>query len=72
VTAFSKDIMRHAARCSVVVVGACVLSPWLVLGGQAAFSVLTAPGNVGIGVDATLTGPRRDTLSGDTSDNRTA
>lgn len=42
-----------------------------VLGGQAAFSVLTAPGNVGLGIDATLTGPRGNAISGTATDNRT-
>jgi hypothetical protein len=42
-----------------------------VLGGQAAFSILGAPGNVGVGIDATLTGPRGNTVSGVATDNRT-
>lgn len=33
--------------------------------------MLTAPGNVGVGIDATLTGPRGNTISGTASDNRT-
>jgi hypothetical protein len=41
-----------------------------VLGGQAAISVLGAPGNVGAGIDATLTGPRGNTISGSATDNR--
>ncbi|WP_312022770.1 SphA family protein [Bradyrhizobium sp. 2S1] len=32
---------------------------------------LTAPGNIGVGVDATLTGPRGNTISGVATDNRT-
>jgi len=36
-----------------------------VLGGQAAFGILGVPGNVGIGIDATLMGPRA------VNDNRT-
>src|SRR5262249_54063769 len=35
-----------------------------VLGGQAAFSVFAVPGDVGVGIDATLTGPRGRTISG--------
>ena len=46
-------------------------SPMSVLGGQAAFSILTAPGNVGVGIDATLTGPLGNTISGARTDNRT-
>jgi hypothetical protein len=42
-----------------------------VLGGQAAFTVLGAPGNVGVGVGATLTGPAGNAVSGARSDNRT-
>ena len=40
------------------------------LGGQAAVTVLGAPGNVDVGIDATLTGPRGNTISGHASDNR--
>jgi hypothetical protein len=42
-----------------------------VFGGQAAFSVLAAPGNVGVGIGATLTGPLGNTVSGVKTDNRT-
>lgn len=42
-----------------------------VLGGQAAITFLAAPGNVGVGVDATLTGPRGNSISGSASDSRT-
>jgi hypothetical protein len=42
-----------------------------VLGGQAAFSVLGDPGHVDVGIDATLTGPRGNTISGSTTDHRT-
>jgi hypothetical protein len=42
-----------------------------VLGGQAAFGVFAVPGNVGVGIDATLTGPRGRTISGTAHDERT-
>jgi hypothetical protein len=45
-----------------IVQGVTYTSALPVLGGQAAFSVLGAPGNVGVGVGATLTGPRGDGL----------
>jgi hypothetical protein len=41
-----------------------------VLGGQAAFTVLAAPGNVGVGIGGTLTGPLGNTVSGVETDNR--
>jgi hypothetical protein len=41
-----------------------------VLGGQAAVAFLAAPGNVGVGIDARLTGPAGNTISGSTGDNR--
>jgi hypothetical protein len=59
------------AHGDALALGLTYTSPTPVLGGQAAFSVLTAPGNVGIGVDATLTGPRGNAVSGATTDNRT-
>ena len=31
----------------------------------------TAPGNIGVGIDATLTGPRGNAISGGVNDNRT-
>jgi hypothetical protein len=46
-------------------------SPLSVLGGQAAFTVFAAPGNVGVGIGAALTGPRGNTISGAATDNRT-
>lgn len=42
-----------------------------VLGGQAAVTVLGVPGHVDAGIDATLTGPRGNTISGARTDNRT-
>lgn len=51
--------------------GITYTSPLSVLGGQAAFTVLAAPGNVGVGIGATLTGPRGNSISGNTIDNRT-
>ena len=51
--------------------GLTYVSPMPVLGGQAAVSILGVPGNVGVGIDATLTGPRGNSISGAVSDNRT-
>jgi len=59
------------AHADVLVQGLTYTSPMPVLGGQAAFTVLAAPGNIGVGIDATLTGPRGNTISGSASDNRT-
>src|SRR5262249_28463724 len=59
------------AHVDALVQGITYTSPMAVLGGQAAFTVLAAPGNVGIGIDATLTGPRGNNISGSASDNRT-
>src|SRR5215468_491375 len=59
------------AHADVLVQGVTYTSPLPVLGGQAAFSILGAPGNVGVGIDATLTGPRGNTVSGVATDNRT-
>ena len=41
------------------------------LGGQASLAVLGAPGQVNVGIDATLTGPRGNNISGHASDTRT-
>src|ERR1700754_5125011 len=46
------------AHADVLVQGITYTSPMPVLGGQAAFTLLTAPGNIGVDVDAALTGPR--------------
>ena len=59
------------AHGDALALGITYVSPLSVLGGQAAFSVLAAPGNVGIGIDATLTGPRGNAISGTSIDNRT-
>ncbi|MDF0579258.1 SphA family protein [Bradyrhizobium yuanmingense] len=59
------------AHADALVQGITYTSPMPVLGGQAGFSILAAPGNVGVGVDASLTGPRGNTISGGQSDNRT-
>jgi hypothetical protein len=59
------------ARADAVVQGVTYTFATPVLGGQAAVSVLGAPGNLNVGIDATLTGPRGNTISGSASDNRT-
>jgi hypothetical protein len=59
------------ARADAVVQGLTYTFATPVLGGQAAVSVLGAPGNLDVGIDATLTGPRGNTISGHASDNRT-
>ena len=59
------------ANADAVVQGLTYTFATPVLGGQAAISVLGAPGNVGAGIDATLTGPRGNTISGSATDNRT-
>ena len=58
------------ANADVLVQGITYVSAMPVLGGQAAFSILGAGGNVGAGIDATLTGPRGNSISGSVSDNR--
>lgn len=60
-----------SANVNVLAVGITYTSPPPVLGGQAAFGLLTAPGNVGAGIDSTLTGPRGNTISDVATDNRT-
>jgi hypothetical protein len=59
------------AHADVDAQGLTYVSPLPVLGGQAAFSVIGAGGNIGLGIDATLTGPRGNTISGSATDNRT-
>jgi hypothetical protein len=59
------------AHADALVEGITYTSPMPVLGGQAAFTVLAAPGNIGAGIGATLTGPLGNTISGNKFDNRT-
>ena len=59
------------AHADALVEGVTYTSALPVLGGQAGFSVLAAPGNVGAGVSASLTGPLGNTISGTKFDNRT-
>lgn len=59
------------AHGDALALGITYTSPMSVLGGQAAFSILTAPGNVGVGIDATLTGPLGNSISGVKTDDRT-
>lgn len=59
------------AHADVLVQGITYTSAMPVLGGQAAVTLITAPGNIGVGIDATLTGPRGNTISGSATDNRT-
>jgi hypothetical protein len=60
-----------SAHGDALVQGITYTSPLAVLGGQAAFTVLAAPGNLGATIDATLTGPRGNAVSGVATDNRT-
>jgi hypothetical protein len=59
------------AHADVLVEGVTYTSALPVLGGQAGFSVLAAPGNLGVGINATLTGPLGNAISGSKFDNRT-
>jgi hypothetical protein len=59
------------ARADAIVQGFTYTFATPVLGGQAAVSVLGAAGSVNAGIDATLTGPRGNTISGSATDNRT-
>jgi hypothetical protein len=59
------------AHADGVAVGLTYVSALPVLGGQASLSVFGIPGNVGVGIEATLTGPRGNSISGNESDNRT-
>jgi hypothetical protein len=60
-----------SARADAIVQGVTYTFATPVLGGQAAVSLLGAPGNVNVGIDATLTGPRGNTISGHATDART-
>jgi hypothetical protein len=60
-----------SARADAIVQGVTYIFATPVLGGQAAVSLLGAPGNVNVGIDATLTGPRGNTISGHATDART-
>lgn len=59
------------SRADAVATGPTYTFATPVLGGQAAFGMFAVPGNVGIGIDATLTGPRGRTISGSAHDERT-
>ena len=59
------------AHGDALALGITYTSPMSVLGGQAALTLLTAPGNVGVGIGTTLTGPLGNTISGVRTDNRT-
>jgi hypothetical protein len=59
------------ARADAVATGPTYTFATPVLGGQAAFGVLAVPGNVGVAIDATLTGPRGRTISGSAHDELT-
>ena len=59
------------ARADVLVEGVTYTSAMPVLGGQAAVSLLAAPGNLDVGINATLTGPLGNSILGAKTDNRT-
>ena len=59
------------AHADALVEGVTYTSALPVLGGQAAFSVLAAPGDIGVGINASLTGPLGNTISGGKFDDRT-
>jgi hypothetical protein len=59
------------ARADALVEGVTYTFPSPLLGGQAGVSLLAAPGNLGVGINASLTGPLGRTISGGVSDNRT-
>jgi hypothetical protein len=60
------------ARSDVVASGPTYIFATPVAGGQAAFSLFGAGGGVHVGIDATLTGPRGNQISGSATDGRTA
>jgi hypothetical protein len=59
------------ARSDVVAAGPVYTFATPVLGGQAAVGIFSALGNVDVGIDATLTGPRGNQISGSAHDSRT-
>jgi hypothetical protein len=59
------------ARSDVLAGGPVYTFATPVLGGQAAFGLFSALGNADVGIDATLTGPRGNTISGSAHDSRT-
>lgn len=59
------------ARSDVVAGGPVYTFATPVLGGQAGVGLFSAIGNAGVGIDATLTGPRGNTISGSVRDSRT-
>ena len=58
------------ARADVVAIAPSYTFATPVFGGQAAIAVLGVPGRVGIDIDATLSGPRGNQISGTASDSR--
>lgn len=59
------------ARADALVEGVTYTFASPVFGGQAGVSLLAAPGNLGVGINASLTGPLGNTISGSKFDNRT-
>jgi len=59
------------ARSDVVATGPTYIFATPVAGGQAALSLFGAGGRVQVGIDATLTGPRGNQISGSATDGRT-
>ncbi|XSC43946.1 SphA family protein [Bradyrhizobium sp. RDT10] len=73
-----KELQRNAsivaglqAHADVVAIAPSYTFATPVLGGVASVALIGVPGNVGVGIDATLTGPRGNQISGSVSDNRT-
>src|SRR5262249_53711429 len=59
-----------SAQADALVEGVTYTFATPVFGGQAGISLLAAPGNVGVGINASLTGPLGNTISGSKFDNR--
>lgn len=59
------------AHADVLIEGVTYTFASPVLGGQAGFTVLAAPGAIGVGINGSLTGPLGNTISGGRSDTRT-